>query len=221
MSFDEQRFNLVKSLAESGIIKSKRVMDAMLKVPREEFVLPRYRRFAYVDSPLPIYDGQTISAPHMVAIMCELLDLHPGHIVLEVGAGSGYHAAVCAELVSPGGHVYTIEIIESLVKFARENLKRTGYDKVVTVIHGDGSQGYPDKAPYDRILVTAAAPSIPKPLIEQLKVGGIMVLPVGAPSFSQDLLVVRKTEKSKFTVKNYGPVAFVPLVGKFGWKGWV
>ena len=221
--FYEQRLRLVEKLVREGIIKSERVKRAMLKVPREEFVPPEYRHLAYVDTPLPTLAGQTISAPHMVAIMCEALDLRPGHKVLEIGTGSGYHAAVCAEIVAPEdspvkGHVYTIEIVPELVHFAKANLKKTGYDDRVTVIWGDGSRGLPEYAPYDRILVTAAAPNVPKPLIEQLKPGGKMVIPIGEPYFFQVLILVEKKKDGSITRKFICGCSFVPLRGKYGWK---
>ncbi len=174
--FEELRKRLVKEL-EFNILEEK-VLEAMLRVPRHKFV-PKYeQRAAYIDTPLDIGHGQTISAPHMVAIMCELLELSEGQKVLEIGSGSGYHAAVMGELVGKSGHVYTVERIESLVNFAKDNLKEAGYDNI-TVLLEDGSMGYSQYAPYDRIVVTCAAPYIPEPLLEQLKPGGILVIPVG------------------------------------------
>jgi protein-L-isoaspartate(D-aspartate) O-methyltransferase len=222
----EERFNkdldyLVRRLRNNGYIKSDEMERAFRNVPREEFVHPDTRNHAYRDSPLPIGLGQTISAPHMCAIMCEGLALEPGLKVLEIGAGSGYHAALCAELVAPmgsqhPGHVYTIEIVDGLIKFARDNLERTGYADRVTLIHADGGIGLPDKAPFDRILVAAAAPSVPQPLIDQLAPGGIMLIPVGSKGFFQELMMVEKDEEGKVTQKRWGGVAFVPLTGKFG-----
>jgi len=165
----------------------------------------------------------------MVSIMNEALELEVGHKVLEVGAGSGWHASTVAEIVAPSdvpkdrwGHVYTIEIVPRLAEFARENIAKAGYSDRVTVICGDGSLGYPEKAPYDRILVTAAAPRIPEPLKEQLKPGGVMVIPVGDVGFYQTLIRLRKREDSKVVEENLGGVAFVPLVGKHGHRsrGW-
>jgi protein-L-isoaspartate(D-aspartate) O-methyltransferase len=170
-----ERNRLVDNLKLRGHVTSKAVEDAMRKVPREEFLPADLREEAYVDSPLPIGDGQTISAPHMVAIMAESLELMLGQKILEVGTGSGYHAAVCAEVIGPEGHVYSIERIAALASFAEGNLKRTGYAKRVTVIRGDGSKGLPDHAPYDRIFVAAGAPDIPSPLAgssSPLGVGG-------------------------------------------------
>jgi len=161
----------------------------------------------------------------MVAIMNEALQLEVGHKVLEIGAGSGWHAATIAEMVAPSdaprsewGHVYTVEIIEGLAEFARKNIMRTGYGDRVTIICADGSMGYPEKAPYDRILVTAAAPDIPPPLIEQLKPGGIMLIPVGSVHFFQSLIKVTKSVNGKISRENLGGVAFVPLTGRYGHK---
>jgi protein-L-isoaspartate(D-aspartate) O-methyltransferase len=221
--FKEQRDRVIDTLVAQGILCTPSVISAMRAVPREEFVPKNLQDYAYVDTPLPIGYGQTISAIHMVAMMCEALNLKPGHKVLEVGAGSGYHAAVVAEIVAPKGaselgHVYTIEVIPKLVEFARNNLERTGYSSRVTVCHGDGSKGYPAEAPYDRVFVTAAAPNIPNPLIEQLKPGGLLVIPVGGLHLFQSLLLVEKGLDGKTSVKNLGGVAFVPLVGEYGWK---
>ena len=213
--------NLVRRLRNNGYIKSDEMERAMRAVPREEFVRPEARKHAYRDSPLPIGLGQTISAPHMCAIMCESLALKPGLKVLEIGAGSGYHAALCAELVAPPGetnpgHVYTIEIVEGLINFARDNLKRTGYDDRVTLVHADGGIGLPEQAPFDRILVAAAAPSVPQPLIDQLASGGTMLIPVGTRGFFQELMMVEKDEAGNVTQRRWGGVAFVPLTGEYG-----
>lgn len=160
----------------------------------------------------------------MVSIMNEALELEVGQKVLEVGAGSGWHACTVAEIVAPSdmprekwGHVYTIEILPSLAEFAKRNIAKAGYEDRVTVICKDGSEGYEEKAPYDRILVTAAAPSIPEPLKRQLKPGGVMVIPVGEVGFYQVLMRVRKID-GKIVEENLGGVAFVPLVGKYGHK---
>jgi protein-L-isoaspartate(D-aspartate) O-methyltransferase len=158
----------------------------------------------------------------MVSIMNEALELKVGHKVLEIGSGSGWHASTIAEIVAPSdapkekwGHVYTVEIVKGLAEFARQNVEAAGYGDRVTIIHGDGSQGYTEKAPYDRILVTAAAPDIPKPLIEQLKAGGVLVIPVGGLYLYQTLFRVRKVNE-KVVRENLGGVAFVPLTGKYG-----
>jgi len=161
----------------------------------------------------------------MVAIMNEALNLEAGQRVLEVGAGSGWHACTIAEVVAPNdvprsewGHVYTVEIVPQLADFARRNVMRAGYGDRVTTIAGDGSLGFSEKAPYDRILVTAAAPKVPEPLIAQLKIGGVLVIPVGGTSFFQSLIRITKLQDGKLKRENLGGVAFVPLTGKYGFK---
>lgn len=203
----EQLLTSLEGFAHPGVI------SAMSRVPREMFLLDLIQSRAYEDTPLPIGRGQTISAPHMVAIMCTILDLQPGMNVLEVGGGSGYHAAVMAQLVRPGGQVYAVERIAELAEAARLNLARAGVENV-TVIHSDGSLGLPEHAPYDRISVAAAAPSIPEPLKQQLKSGGRMVLPVGRDS--QELYLV--TRKNGFSVERKMGVVFVPLIGEEGFN---
>ncbi len=216
------RKRLVERLKMEGIIRSREVERAMLTVPRELFVPEHYREYAYVDSPLPIGHGQTISAPHMVALMTELLNLKEGMKVLEIGTGSGYQAAVIAEIVAPKnsknpGKVISIERIPELAEFAKRNLARAGYLDRVKVIVGDGTLGYPPEAPYDRIIVTAAAPDIPKPLLEQLKPGGRMVIPVGS-KYMQYIYIVDKTPSGKIVITKDIPCLFVPLIGKYGWR---
>ncbi len=220
--FIEERKRLVEMLKRDGIIRSKKVERALLNVPRELFVPENYRDLAYADTPLPIGKGQTISAPHMVALMTELLNLDEGMKVLEIGTGSGYQAAVIAEIVAPKnskklGKVITIERIPELAEFAKRNLERAGYIDRVKVVVGDGTLGYPKEAPYDRIIVTAAAPDIPKPLLEQLKPGGRMVIPVGN-KYLQYLYIVDKTPSGKIIINKDIPCVFVPLIGKYGWK---
>lgn len=148
--------------------------------------------------------------------MNEALELMIGNRVLEVGAGSGYHAATVAEQIGPQGHVYTVELVPELVRIARSNLEKAGYFDRVTMVEGDGSLGYPDRAPYDRIVVTAAAPKIPQPLLAQLRSGGILVIPLGGRLFPQELTKVRKVEKGRIEWTSLGGVAFVPLIGKEG-----
>jgi protein-L-isoaspartate(D-aspartate) O-methyltransferase len=152
----------------------------------------------------------------MVAIMNEALELRIGDKVLEVGAGSGYHAATIAEQIGPHGHVYTVELVPELVRVARSNLEKAGYSLRVTLVEGDGSLGYPDRAPYDRIVVTAAAPKVPQTLASQLQPGGILIIPVGGRMFPQELVKVRKDEKGRIERTSLGGVAFVPLIGKEG-----
>jgi protein-L-isoaspartate(D-aspartate) O-methyltransferase len=207
----EKRIRMAERL-RSKLNLSNSVVEAMKKVPRHFFVPSSYRSEAYIDTPLPIGKGQTISAPHMVAIMCELLDLKKGEKVLEVGAGSGYHAAVVAELVEREGKVIAIERVSELAERARETLKELGYDNVVVIV-GDGSKGYEAEAPYDKIYVTASAPEVPKPLLEQLKVGGRLIIPLG--DFMQHLYIVDK-DREQIKKKNWGAVRFVPLVGEYG-----
>ncbi len=178
--FEAARRRLVENLKLFGIIKSKNVEHAMLNVPREEFLPRHLRLYAYEDTPLKIMLDQTISAPHMVAMMCELLELKPGLKVFEVGTGTGYHAAVCAEAMYRQGVVYTIEYFPELALYAVQNLARLRYLDVVKVFVGDGSKGLAPYAPFDRIIVTAAAQGdIPRPLIEQLSDEyGVLVIPV-------------------------------------------
>jgi protein-L-isoaspartate(D-aspartate) O-methyltransferase len=189
---------------------SEQVMGAMAAVPREEFVLPAYRHMAYRNSPLPIAAGQTISQPLIVALMTELLEPQPTDVILEVGTGSGYQAAVLAELVD---HVYSIEIIEELATSAAATLKRLDYDNV-SVRAGDGYAGWPEHAPFDGIIVTAAAEHLPPPLLKQLKPGGKLVIPVGEHNGYQELLVVEVDADGEVSRKSVLPVRFVPLTGE-------
>uniref|UniRef100_A0A7C2BK72 Protein-L-isoaspartate O-methyltransferase n=1 Tax=Thermosphaera aggregans TaxID=54254 RepID=A0A7C2BK72_9CREN len=220
LSFHEQRSRVVELLVDSGYLRNPRVIKALLTVPRELFVPEEMKKYAYHDTPLPIGWGQTISAIHMVAIMTEELDPEPGNKVLEVGTGSGYQAAVLAEIVAKqdtgGGHVYSIERISELASFARKNLEKAGYSEHVTVLVGDGTLGYKEAAPYDRVIVTAAAPDIPPPLLEQLGDPGVLVAPVGDQYF-QRLLIVEK--RNGRIIKRWGiECVFVPLIGKYGWS---
>lgn len=213
MEYKRERSDLINSLKHQGI--SEKTLAAMKKVPRHLFVPSVNMPQAYVDSPLPIGDAQTISAPHMVAIMCDLLELEPGQKILEIGTGSGYNAAVMAEITGSKGHIYSVERIEKLADFARQNLKKAGYPDV-KVIQGDGSLGLTEHAPYDRIAVTASAPDTPAPLIEQLKPGGIMVLPEG--DSYQHLYIIRKFPDGRVSKQDRGGVIFVPLIGQHGFN---
>jgi protein-L-isoaspartate(D-aspartate) O-methyltransferase len=224
VNFEEARRKLLEELKRMGYIKSDKVYRAMMRVPREEFVPEDLKFYAYEDRPLPIGYGQTISAPSIVAYMTELLDPDVGHKVLEIGTGSGYQAAVLAEIVAPEsaprdtwGHVWSIERIPELAEWARDNLGRTGYSDRVTVVVGDGTLGLPEEAPFDRIIVTAAAPKVPEPLLEQLKPGGRLVIPVG-DTWTQDLLLIVKKETGEIEEVPTIPVLFVPLIGKHGWE---
>ena len=221
MDYKEKRIKLVENLKKRNLLTKPSVIKAMLKVPRHKFLPMGVLESAYIDSPLSIGMGQTISAPHMNAMMCELLDLSEGDKVLEIGTGSGYHAALCAELVAPKdsenpGHVYTIERHQELANEAEESLINTGYGDAVTVIRGDGTLGYPEKAPYNKILVTASSPNkVPPPLKEQLKDKGILCIPAGSKDWGQDLYIVSKIGK-KFEYKKITGVRFVPLIGEWG-----
>jgi protein-L-isoaspartate(D-aspartate) O-methyltransferase len=186
---------------------SEAVMTAMGRVPRHRFVPALQEVFAYENRPLPIGEGQTISQPFLVALMTDLLDPKPGDTVLEVGTGSGYQAAVLAELVAK---VYTIEIVEPLGRRAMQLLEQLGYRNVQARI-GDGYNGWPEAAPFDSIVVTAAPAEVPKPLIDQLKPGGRMVIPAGGSHDRQDLLLVEKQPDGTATTKRTLPVRFVPL----------
>lgn len=205
---------LVSYLLEQGYADEK-VAEAMRKADRSFFVPGEYKKYAYVDAPLPIGKDQTISAPGVVAFMSKSLDVKKGMKILEVGSGSGYQAAILAELVGNKGKVYTIERIIELVMLARNNITKLGY-KNIEFTHGDGTKGYKEKAPFDRIIVTAAAPSIPHPLLEQLIDGGKLVIPVGN-TFWQNLQLVEKYGKET-KITNIMPVVFVPLLGEFGHK---
>lgn len=188
-------------------IRDTAVLRAMRRVPRHEFVPPAYREHAYANRPLPIGRGQTISQPYVVAHMTELLELEPGEKVLEVGTGSGYQAAVLAEITDS---VFSVEIIEELARLARRRLRRLGYGRV-RVRHGDGYRGWPEHAPFDAVVVTAAPEEIPPPLLRQLAPGGRMVLPKGPADRTQTLTVVRKRLDGTVDRREVSRVRFVPL----------
>ncbi len=190
------------------------VLAAMAAVPREEFVPPELRPNAYANRPLPIGHGQTISQPTIVAMMTDLLEPRPDDVMLEVGTGSGYQAAVLAEILTRG-ELHTIEIVPELARTARERLQRLGYSNV-RVHQGDGYRGHPDAAPFDGIIVTAAADDIPPPLLEQLKPGAVLVMPVGAQGDTQWLTVVRKDASGAIERQVVLPVRFVPLTRDAG-----
>lgn len=186
------------------------VLTAMNTVERHRLVPADQRRFAYENRPLPIGHGQTISQPYIVALMTQLVQPDTSDVVLEVGTGSGYQAAILAELV---GHVYSIEIIEALATRARRDLDALGYENITTRL-GDGYYGWEEHGPFDAIVVTAAASHVPPPLIKQLKPGGRMVIPVGSHFMTQDLLLLEKTPDGGIITRQYGAVRFVPLTGK-------
>jgi protein-L-isoaspartate(D-aspartate) O-methyltransferase len=208
----QSRKKLVSHLKKHGYIKTALVEQAFLKVPREKFVSKSQIYHAYDDTPLQIGKGQTISAPHMVAIMCEALDVHPGQRILEVGAGSGYHAAIIAQIVGSTGQIYSIERIESLADKARSNLKTAEIENVMVAV-GDGSKGLSEFAPYDRIYITCAAPSLPTPLVGQIVSGGKILVPEGDMMCTLRLYEERDAE---LISKNLGGCVFVPLIGEFG-----
>lgn len=206
--FTEQRREMVEEQIRLRGVSDTAVLAAMERVPRHLFVPQPQRPAAYADTPLPIGHGQTISQPYIVARMTELLGVRRGDKVLEIGTGSGYQAAVLAEM---GVRVHTIEIVEPLGKEARETLARLGYGNVEVRV-GDGYKGWPAQAPFDAIIVTAAPPKIPQPLLEQVKVGGRIVLPVGA--VWQDLEVLTKRPDGSFERQKVLPVRFVPMTGE-------
>jgi protein-L-isoaspartate(D-aspartate) O-methyltransferase len=205
--FADARRAMVDTQIRARGVRNERVLRAMLTVPRHRFVEARYSSQAYNDHPLPIGYGQTISQPYIVALMSEEAAVLPGHRVLEVGTGSGYQAAILAELAN---QVYTIEIIEPLAQSASRRLRDLGYERIHTRT-GDGYLGWPDAAPFDAILVTAAPDHVPPPLVRQLKEGGKMVVPVGPPGFVQTLWRITKVH-GQLKFASLGEVAFVPLV---------
>ena len=211
---------LIDHYRRRGYVKDEKAFRAFMQVPREKFVPKRLASSAYVDHPLPLMNtGQTISAPHMTIMILDYLELVPGQKILEIGAGSGYQAALIAAVVAADdaeGHVYSIEIVSQLIEFARENLIKAGFDQVVTIIEGDGTLGYEEKAPYDRIILTAAGPTVPPPLIKQLKIDGTLVMPLGRPGLWQQMTRFRKVSETKLIEEKLSSVAFVPLRGKFG-----
>ncbi len=207
--FATLRDRMVTEQLRSRDIRSRRVLEAMGRIPRHEFVPNSVRQLAYEDHPLSIGEGQTISQPYIVALMTQVADPLPDHRALEVGTGSGYQAAVLSELVK---EVYTIEIVPSLARQATETLKRLGYHNVEVRL-GDGYAGWPEKAPFDIILVTAAADRIPQPLLDQLAVGGRLVMPVGQVGGVQTLTLVIR-EKDGFKKRQITGVRFVPMTGK-------
>lgn len=208
-SFQAARTRMVETQLKARDIRDPAVLDAMARVPRHLFVPPEVRDRAYDDEPLPIGHDQTISQPFIVAYMTEALQLAPGHTVLEIGTGSGYQAAVLAELVR---YVYTIEIVPDLADRARRTLAAAGY-RNVEVRTGNGYLGWPEHAPFPRIMVTAAPAEIPQALVDQLAVDGVMVLPVGTATSFQEIVIVSKSAAG-VTQKRTIPVRFVPMIGK-------
>lgn len=205
--FEAERLRMVEEQLEARDIRAARVLDAMRRVPRHLFVPASLRTQAYDDSPLPIGFEQTISQPYIVAFMTQALDVQPNHLVLEIGTGSGYQAAVLGLLAK---QVYTIEIVAPLADRARGTLSALGY-RNIEVRTGNGYLGWPEHAPYDRVMVTAAPDEVPPALVQQLKIGGLMAIPVG--NVTQQLLILRRTTTGMETLSTL-PVRFVPMTGK-------
>jgi len=203
---------MVREQLQGRDIHDKRVLTAMRRVPRHHFVSPEHRYLAYADGPLPIGHGQTISQPYIVALMTQLMEIGETDKVLEIGTGSGYQAAILAHLAC---EVHTVERDKDLARQASDTLKNLGANNVYVYV-GDGSKGWPEEAPYDGIIVTAAAPQVPKPLLEQLVDGGRLVLPVGGRG--NQFLERWVRHGSKYVREEIAPVAFVPLFGEHGWK---
>jgi len=202
-----------EQIARRGV-RDRLLLDAMRLVPREVFVEAGRAELAYEDGPLPIGEGQTISQPFVVALMIEAAEVKAGERVLEVGAGSGYAAAVLSRIA---GHVHAIERRAALAKVAGENLRKLGYDNIELRV-GDGTKGWPEAAPFDAILVAAGAPSVPQALKAQLAVGGRMVIPVGNAHREQTLLKIVRRSETDYDEEDLGPVMFVPLIGEQGWS---
>ncbi|HOJ95814.1 MAG TPA: protein-L-isoaspartate(D-aspartate) O-methyltransferase [Methanospirillum sp.] len=207
-----EREEMVRWQIEARGVKNPRVLQAMRSVPRHLFVPESYAREAYQDYPLPIGNGQTISQPYIVAVMTELLSPERGDLILEIGTGSGYQAAV---LAACGAQVISIERIQAVARLAEENLKNAGIHNI-QVLCMDGTAGYPDKAPYNGILITAAAPRVPAPLLEELADGGRLVAPVGDQHIQELIRVIRTGDE--YHTERHGAVRFVPLIGMYGWK---
>lgn len=208
--FRELRLEMVRTQLQMQGIKKREVLEAMRKVPRHAFVPESVRPYAYRDQAMPIGYRATISQPFVVALMTELLDLKPWHKVLEIGTGSGYQAAILAELADA---VYSIEIVEALAYRARADLAATGYSKV-NVLYGDGYLGWPEEAPFDRIIITAAPPEIPQTLIDQLAPGGRLVAPEGESPQAQQLMILDKNRNGRVSRRTSIPVMFVPMIPK-------
>jgi len=212
-SFPSRRQKMVERDIAARGVRDELILDAMRKVPRELFLPEKLREFAYEDTPLPIAGEQTISQPYIVAFMAEALTLKGGEKVLEIGAGSGYAAAVLSEIAA---NVYTVERLGPLAEKAAALLSELGYDNV-HVLHGDGTRGWPEHSPYDAIVVAAGGPQVPESLKEQLKIGGRLVIPVGADQRSQELVRVTRVSADEYRSEDIADVRFVPLIGEEGW----
>ena len=212
--FAAEREAMVERQLKRRGITERAILDAFLEVPREAFVSPEYAHLAHGDHPLPIEAGQTISQPYIVGLMIQAAGIAPGDKVLEVGAGSGYAAAVIGRIAAK---VIAIERQHDLVEVARERLARLGYDNV-TILEGDGTKGCAEEAPFDAILAAASGSHVPKPLLDQLADGGCIVMPLGSPGWVQELVRVSKRPDGTVDRENLGGVRFVPLIGEEGWK---
>ena len=210
----KEREQMVAQQIEGRGLSDPAVLAAMRQVPREAFVAEQYRAFAYDDGPLPLIEGQTISQPYVVALMIESLRISSGARVLEIGTGSGYAAAILSRIA---GQVYSVERLKGLVDLARSNLRSLGYDNV-HVLHGDGTLGWPEHAPYDGMIVAAGGPKVPQALKEQLVIGGRLVIPVGAEQRAQRLVRVTRDGEDHYSLETLSHVRFVPLIGAQGWK---
>src|SRR5688500_10798879 len=208
------RENMVQHQIAARGISDELILDAMREVPREAFMPDELGEFAYEDTPLPIEEGQTISQPYIVALMIAAIEPRSNARVLEIGTGSGYAAAVLSRVV---GHVYTVERHEPLVALARRRFRTLGYENI-EVLHGDGTLGWPEHAPYDAIIVTAGGPHVPRQLREQLAVGGRLVIPIGTEPRLQQLVRVTRATRDRFEEEQRGGVRFVPLVGADAWE---
>jgi len=214
--FDREREEKVRWLMRRGFLKSKPIVEAMMKVPREDFIPDNYRDYAYMELPLPIPGSNaTISCPHSYPLFYEALNLSRGEKFLEIGAGSGYGSALAREIVGSQGYVVTIEIDSETYHFAKENLHRLGYADVELIL-GDGAYGYPAKSPYDKICITASCKRIPEPLVQQLKPGGRLITPMGPPSNGQDLVLLAKEKDGRLKVNYLDKVLYVTLQGPYG-----
>ncbi len=223
-NFSELRHKAVEELRTQGILQDPNIIRAMSQVPREEFLPVDMKSSAYVDSPLLIGFGQTTSALHMTALFCEYGEMKLGQRIFEVGGGCGYMSCVYAEVVAPSdqpkktwGHVWSAELLPELAELGKKNVKRLGYADRVTFLQADASEGLEGEGPFDLIIVTSAAPDIPKELVAQVKTGGILLIPVGGAKFYQELMRVRKKSDGTLSQENLGGVAFVLMKGKHGW----
>jgi len=215
MVFQEENEKLIEHIKSIGYLKSKQLEEALRNIPRHYFVPESIRHLAYRDTPLSIGFNQTISQPSTVVAMTEVLGVKKDQKILEIGTGSGWQSAILSYLIGEKGFVYTIEVIKELAEFAKGNLQKMRVRNVEVFVQ-DGSLGLEEKAPFDRIIVTAACPDIPRPLLEQLKVDGIMVIPVG-DVYLQEMMVIKKLKKG-IEKKSIGNFMFVPLRGRFGFK---